>query len=267
MSWRGSGRCRSGCPTVVRRAVAGLRSRPGTHSELVTQELFGRALDVDSLRGDWAECTLSDGYRGWLPLASISIDRPYSPTHIVVKRFARIGMRGATDLLVPMGSLLEVGGRSRGEHVVGLPDGGHGTINRGDVRNLATLPWGLRRFSALVRQVEGTPYLWGGKSTFGFDCSGLVQFIFGFLGVALPRDSCDQAAAGRPVKGPAGLRKYDLVFFATKSEIDHVAIHLGDSRILHASGRVRIESLKPGSRLYRPDLMAALEVIRRVIDA
>jgi hypothetical protein len=251
---------------VVCRAVAGLKSYPNDHSELLTQEIFGNRLEVSSLRGDWAECTLSDGYTGWLPIGAISMDRPYTPTHIVVRRFGRIRVRGATDFFVPMGSLVEATGRSGSEHVVGLPDGKRGTVDRNEVRKLAALPWGLNRFGALVREVEGTPYVWGGKSTFGFDCSGLVQFMFGFLGVALPRDSRDQAAAGTRVGGLAGLRKYDLMFFATKREIDHVAVHLGDLRILHASGHVRIESLKEGSRLFRLDLAAALKAIRRVID-
>jgi hypothetical protein len=261
-----NGSRRSGRMAVVCCGVAGLRSRPSTRSELLTQEVFGRSLEVEALRGDWARCKLCDGYRGWLPLKSISADRPYTPTHIVVRRFARIRVRGGTDILIPIGSLIDAGRRAGSEYVVDLPDGGSGRVSCEEVRRLATLPWGLTRFKALVREVEGTPYLWGGRSTFGFDCSGLVQFVFAFFGIDLPRDSCDQAVSGTPVEDLGGLRRYDLVFFGKKGKIDHVAVHMGNLKILHASGRVRIESLSQGSRLFRPDLLATLRLIRRVVN-
>jgi hypothetical protein len=216
------------------------------------------------LKGDWAKCTLADGYRGWLPLRSISLDKPCVPTHIIVKRFARVSSPGDTDLLIPMGSLVNVVGRPESSYLLELPGGGHGRISREGVRRLTTLPWSPGRFRPLIREVAGTPYLWGGKSTFGFDCSGLVQFAFGFFGIDLPRDSGDQAKAGRAVRDLAGLGEYDLVFFGARRRIDHVAVHLGNLRILHASGCVRIESLKQGSRRFRSDLLTSLISMRRV---
>ncbi|MFH1313035.1 MAG: C40 family peptidase [Candidatus Eisenbacteria bacterium] len=249
---------------VVCRAVAGLRSSPSNHSDLLTQEIFGRSLQVESVSDDWAQCTLADGYRGWLPLKSISADRPCVPTHIAVKRFTRISSSGHTDFLVPMGSLVRAVQRSGSDYLLDLPDGKRGRVSRDDVSGITTLPWSAGRFRSLIREVTGTPYLWGGKSTFGFDCSGLVQFAFGFFGIDLPRDSGDQAKAGTAIKDLDGLGKYDLVFFGDKGRIDHVAVHLGRLKILHASGCVRAESLKRGSRLFRSDLLATLRCMRRV---
>lgn len=252
---------------MICRAVASLRPNPNNRSELLDQEVFGRRVEVETTRGAWARCKLSDGYRGWLPVGSLSVGEAYEPTHLVVRRFAAVKVRDSTDLVLPMGSLVRVTATSGKHHTIELPGDHAGLVLRGAVRKLATLPWHLKRFDYVVREVVGTPYLWGGRSTFGFDCSGLVQFLFSFFGRDLPRDSSDQAMVGRAVRKSAALRRYDLLFFADKGKIDHVAVYLGGSRILHASGHVRIESLDPKSKTFRPDLQASLIRMRRIAGA
>jgi cell wall-associated NlpC family hydrolase len=96
-----------------------------------------------------------------------------------------------------------------------------------------------RRVLAAAHDYVGTRYRYGGASPAqGFDCSGLVQYVFGRSGVTLPRTSREQASTGRRVRGGvAALRPGDLMFFASRAggRIDHVAIYAGDGRIIHAS--------------------------------
>jgi cell wall-associated NlpC family hydrolase len=120
------------------------------------------------------------------------------------------------------------------------------------------LPFG-RRIADFARHFVGTPYVWGGTSPrSGFDCSGLVQYVYGHFGVSLPRTSYGQFDRGRRV-GRWGLRPGDLVFF---EGVGHVGMYIGNGRFIHAphtGTRVRIQTLAGwygsefvGARRFRP---------------
>jgi cell wall-associated NlpC family hydrolase len=125
----------------------------------------------------------------------------------------------------------------------------------------------------LVKPFVGTPYLWGGRSPYGYDCSGLAQTFWGFMGVPIPRDADQQFRAGKIVKGKP--RPGDLLFFggddsdlvdARHQRITHVAISLGGDDLIHANGgswNIAYNSLDPASPIYRADLHKSFAGARR----
>jgi cell wall-associated NlpC family hydrolase len=184
---------------------------------------------------------------------------------VVKKRFARIEVRAGGPILAPMGSCLKVESAGRRTHSIVLPDGRIGRIAAAALRTLSDVAGGSMGLRAILKEVLGVPYLWGGRSTFGFDCSGLVQFVFETLGTRLPRDSKDQAERGRLIGDLKQLRPLDLIFFGSAAGVDHVAVHLGGLEMVHSSGYVRVESLARTSRGFRPDLLQRFRFARRVL--
>jgi hypothetical protein len=98
--------------------------------------------------------------------------------------------------------------------------------------------------SDVARRFLHAPYLWGGKSILGMDCSGLVQLCFALLGITLPRDASQQVLLGEQVSSPKEALPGDLAFFANpEGKVVHVALVMAEGCIIHASGSVRIDRL------------------------
>jgi cell wall-associated NlpC family hydrolase len=125
--------------------------------------------------------------------------------------------------------------------VVELADGGRGAVAAGSVRREQELRVEARHLALpelAQKWYGGAPYLWGGRTEWGIDCSGLVQAVYGARGIQLPRDSDQQFAQGRevPMKSDgAGFEAGDLLFFAERGHVSHVALWAGAGRITHSA--------------------------------
>ena len=221
--------------------VAAMRKEPDHRSEMVSQLLFGERADLTNDRnGPWIRlCSAHDGYEGWCQEAQLlpQADQPSSGEILLTSEWAaRIGFDDQS-MWVPLGSTLEgfQGGlRDWGRHRLRYSGSG----------------WHPDRTDSPGRAVEAiafrhlnTPYLWGGRSVFGMDCSGLTQAAYRWIGIGLPRDTHLQASCGTACVPGEPVQTGDLAFFDNaEGRITHVGILLVDRRIIHAAGRVRIDS-------------------------
>jgi cell wall-associated NlpC family hydrolase len=128
--------------------------------------------------------------------------------------------------------------------------------SKGQADERALAKW----FLEVGKRFSGIPYLWGGNGYGGFDCSGLVVYLYRHLGVNLPRTSREQYAYLPPVTGT--VRVGDLLFFSSSGkEVDHVAIYIGGGLMLHASGKRGQVVVEPWTAL-RPIYVGARRVFR-----
>lgn len=285
-----------GIRAIAARSLAHLRSEPRHGAELVSQMILGEEALVLRARGEWLQLRTADPYVAWVHRGSVVREaptdeaafhmrlderRPPEDRWVVTARAPRALAEPApfappvADLV--QGGIVEVAdSRGRFARVV-LPDGVSGWLERGDLVPAGRL---LERFTPTGRaildhgaQFLGLPYLWGGTSEKGFDCSGFVQRIFGLHGARLPRDSDQQAALGERVEpGPdwGGVVDGDLAFFSEREDgrATHVGILVEGGRMLHAStarNGVGWDDLQPASRdALGARLVEILTEVRRV---
>jgi cell wall-associated NlpC family hydrolase len=250
---------------LVVSGVGDVRRQASHQSELVSQVIYGDAVTPLKSEGDWILSRLDDGYIGWIrdwhlkPVSPAALERfRSSSTHRIGANHAAV-LSGPEAGEAPVASLV-VGtpvilreGAPRGWAGVELPDGKSGFARSNDLEKHPARRATPDRLAATGRCFLGIPYLWGGNTPSGFDCSGLIQRIFRLNGVILPRDSDMQARFGaeRYVDSPSGLEPGDLVFFGKSAEsITHVGLVLPNLDLLHAYGQVIENSLDPTSARY-----------------
>lgn len=258
--------------------LADIRGEPDAASELVTQALLGAsAIPLDSTPSGWTRVRLVD-YEGWA--RSDQLGAPTRPTERVAVVMATraplyAAWRGASTLgEVFASSLLPIaatGQRAESGRVrVALPGGRAGWIAVDVIEQRPASdpfpPRGPEAAVALAKSLLDTPYLWGGVTQRGIDCSGLTQLACRVGGVVIPRDANQQYDALRYIVDRADVRLGDLVYFAGHGAVTHVGIALDNMTLLHASGagkRVMVNSLDPAAGGDSVRLAASYAGVRR----
>jgi len=229
--------------------VAPVRAENSDKSEIVTEILFGESADILDVNKNWTKIKMHyDGYEGWMDTKQIKpVSEEYlanRKTTIITEDFASI-MTNDGKTLLSMGSEVEYPAvASRRSH---------------DVRESIALT---------AKEFLNIPYLWGGKSFFAVDCSGFTQLVYKIHNIKLPRDAYQQAAVGELLSFVEESQPGDLAFFENSDgKIIHVGIMLDNQKIIHASGKVRIDTLD-SSGIFNKELNKhthKLRVIKSVI--
>lgn len=241
-----------------------LRSEPSECSEMMTQVLFGELFEVLEEYESWSKIrVLSDNYIGWcttkmlqiLPLSFFDTLKTNHPAFMKALLSPCLLQDSAnSQLLLPAGSRLYFYDEVKATFsvfktrtlVFNEPVEEHWSVDPLSVAvsNSLDVKSKLNDILTTARSFMNAPYLWGGKSILGIDCSGLVQLAFSIHGCALPRDARDQALQGEVVADITSAEAGDLAFFVNASgKVVHVGILLDRSLILHASGSVHIDSI------------------------
>jgi len=262
--------------------VADVRREPDASSEQVTQALLGAvAVPLESAPNGWTRVRLAD-YEGWVRAEHLATPARASDRAAVVTATrtplyaASYGETSHGEVFATSLAPVTVAGQraSSGRVRVALP-GGRVAWVAADAVELRPSddPFpsrGAEAAVALARRLLGVPYLWGGVSAQGIDCSGLSQLACRAGGASIPRDADQQYASLSYVVDRASVRFGDLVFFASGGAITHVGIALDNATILHASGAgesVIITSLHPADGEYSARLAGMYAGVRRVFTS
>ncbi|MFH6603113.1 NlpC/P60 family protein [Maribacter algicola] len=253
---------------IVNISVANLRSNPKHSAELATQATLGTPLKVLKKEGGWYYIQTPDKYLSWVDDGGITLmdkshfERWQATDKIIYTKtyghsYAEKDNKQVVSDLVA-GAILETTGISDNYFQVKYPDGRTAFVMKDEAENydhwLEGLAPTVDDLVATSETLMGVPYLWGGTSTKGMDCSGFTKTIYFLNGMVIPRDASQQVHAGQSVDSIMdfeNLKKGDLLFFGTKAtdstneKVVHVGMWIGNNEFIHASNMVRISSMDP----------------------
>ncbi len=252
---------------IIRQSLVPIRAEASHRSEMASQLLFGehyRVLNNDTEK-DWIRIICAfDNYEGWISrLQHTEISEAY------FEQIESSDYKVSLDLSSPilfkkermnilLGSVLPFGSNELFKMEETLAFGGESKP--------LSQKWKMPQMKELALKYLNTPYLWGGRSPFGIDCSGFTQEVFKICGYKLNRDASQQFLQGVEIEFE-NAKAGDLAFFGNDDKIDHVGLILEENRIIHASGHVKIDTISEvGIQNAGGEFTHKLKGVRRLIN-
>ncbi|WP_445432283.1 C40 family peptidase [Chryseobacterium indoltheticum] len=229
--------------------VAPVRAENSDRAEIVTEILYGESADILEVNKNWTKIKMHyDGYEGWMDTKQI---KPVTEEYLANRKVTMITEDFSSIMTLEGKTLLSMGSEVEFPAVA--------SRRSHDVRESIALT---------AKEFLNVPYLWGGKSFFAVDCSGFVQLVFKIHNIKMPRDTYQQAEVGEALSFVEESQPGDLAFFEnSEGKIIHVGIMLDNQKIIHASGKVRIDTLD-SSGIFNKEMNKhthKLRVIRSII--
>ena len=251
---------------LVNNSVANLRTKPKHSAELATQALLGTPLRIFKKQGEWYLVQTPNRYIAWVDSAAIkevsmqdvktykhAKKVVFSPVSGFSYAMPDVASQTISDLV--MGCMLPVTASKNGFFKVEYPDKREAWVLQNqviDLNNLAQQQFDIQKLTKTAKEFLGFPYLWGGTSSKAVDCSGFTSTVYLMNGIILQRDASQQTKYGKEITTSYSNEHFlpgDLLFFGRpattteKERVTHVALYLGNGEFIHASGKVRINSM------------------------
>ncbi|MBN2814586.1 MAG: C40 family peptidase [Bacteroidales bacterium] len=256
---------------IALHSIIPVRKEPREQAEMTSQLLFGECYTITGIQGSWVEIvTAFDQYRGWIDQKLLHpIDENLYKTWLCQPQVVSKAL--ITTIAAPGGNPFHI---PAGSSLTGwLPEKNRLQIGQYTFTILKMYePAGTENVCTIddvIGLFLNAPYLWGGRTPFGCDCSGFVQSVYKILSVPVARDAWQQAAQGQPVENLSVAKAGDLAFFGHhEGKITHVGILLTPDTIVHSSGYVHISPVDDRG-IYLPETREythQLSCIRRFIS-
>lgn len=265
---------------IIQVSTADVFSEATFRSEKVTEGILWEVVEIleQSQNKKWSRVKLSDSYEGWIyhlqikTLSKNELQKILSmDSAIVWKTLTRIQSKESLTSIpiceVVIGTKLPVISEN-GDWLKVLLPFGEGFILSKRLKSKIKASNLNEKVCEIAKSFLGVPYVWGGKSPKGFDCSGLVQKVFNLVEIDLPRDSKDQFSVGKEIP-KQGLKAGDLVFFTENNskKISHVGIALNEKDFIHSSGWVKVNSFDKNKSNFAPDLNDLFAGAKRILES
>ncbi len=271
-------------------SVANLRSKPKHSAELATQATLGTPVNVLKQEGEWTLIQTPDKYLSWVDAGGI-VFRTLSEFNqwkaskkiIYTKTYGHSYVSTTKNQVVSdlvAGNIFELLKEEPAFYVVKYPDGRQAYVSKNEAVYydvwLEQLNPTKEALVTTSKTMMGVPYLWGGTSTKGMDCSGFTKTIYFLNGMVIPRDASQQVHTGLQIdedKNFDKLEQGDLLFFGRKAtdstteKVVHVGMWIGNNQFIHAAGQVRISSMDPAADNYDPYNLNRYLRTKRILKA
>jgi len=269
---------------IVNVSVGNMRYFPAESAEMASQVWMGMPLEIFEKTNGWFRVKSPDGYIGWIGSSSLTVLKSdeyinfsklkkliFIKDHGRIYESPRLNSFPISDIV--FGNTVVLQKKLADFYEVQLPDGRTGFVESNKVaiaKNwLETLKPNAQSLIKFSFEMRGIPYLWGGTSFKGVDCSGFTRTAFFSQGIMLPRDASQQAKVGEKIEinnNFSNLLPGDLLFFGNTmtKKVSHVAIWMGDLKFIHSSGMVKVNSVDPYSELYDEYNTNRLLLVKRI---